>query len=124
MISLIKSIANSRFAVLLRNTINIKPTQLHIANSNTSLTISDAFLWRTDNGFKTKFKFLDILNIFYNINNSWVEIHIFSKNNELLKILNMTDLNISNEFLITKEYLEDIEDYGVFYIYHFTRIFY
>ena len=31
------------------------------------MTISDAFLWRTDNGYKTKFKYSDILDLFYKI---------------------------------------------------------
>ncbi|MDC0951446.1 hypothetical protein OAR81_01760, partial [Candidatus Pelagibacter sp.] len=84
------------------------------------MTISDAFLWRTDNGYKTKFKYSDILDLFYKIKNSWVEFHFYSKNNELIKIEKIDKLNLSNELEITSKYLNNLEDYGVFYIYHFS----
>ena len=34
-----------------------------------SITVSDAF-WRTDSGYTTKFKYSDILNLFYKIKDS------------------------------------------------------
>ena len=34
---------------------------------NYSTTVSDAFLWRTDKGYKTKFKYSDILDLFYTL---------------------------------------------------------
>jgi hypothetical protein len=119
--SLIKFLANSELGVLIRNTLNFKPVDLKLFTYKAPITVSDAFLWRTDNGYKTKFKYSDILNLFYKVKNSFVEIHIYSKNNQLLKIENFSNLNISNEFEITSEYLNNLQDYGLFYIYHFTK---
>ena len=119
--SLIKKLVNTNFFVFLRNTVKFKSVYLQSTKLNTPTTISDAFLWRTDNGYKTIFKYTDILEIFYNLKNSWVEIHIFTKENKLLKKIKYNDLKISNEFEITPEYLNGLEDYGVFYIYHLTN---
>ncbi len=118
---LIKKLINSKFALSLRNTFNIKPIYLDTKEEGYFATVSDAFLWRTDNGYKTKFKYSDILNLFYKINNSWVEFHFFSKENKLLKIKKVNSLNLSNELQITKEFLNNIEDYGIFYIYHYYQ---
>ena len=118
---LAKKFRNSRFFITLKNSINLKPEFFHKFISDEPLTVSDAFLWRTDNNLKTKFEFLDILRVFYKIENSWVEIHIFSKDNKLLKIEKIENLNIKNFFDIDKKYLDGLEDYGLFYIYHFTK---
>lgn len=117
----LKFILKGNFFLLLRNTFNLKPILFDIKNTTYANTMSDAFLWRTDNDYKTKFKYTDILNLFFKIKNSWVELHIYSKENKLLKIEKFTNLNISNEFEITSEYLGNIKDYGVFYIFHFTK---
>ena len=61
------------------------------------------------------------MDLFYNIKNSWVEIHFYSKENNLLKIEKKINLEISNEIIINSEYLNGLEDYGTFYIYHFTK---
>jgi len=119
--SYIKTLANTSVGIMLRNTFNFKPVYLKTFDNNYPVTVSDAFLWRTDNRYKTKFKYSDILNLFYKIKNSWVEIYFYSKHNELLKVEKFSNLNFSNEFEISSEYLNNIEDYGVFYIYHFTK---
>jgi hypothetical protein len=118
---LIKKIANLKVAIYLRNFLNIRPKKNNNLNYSSPISISDCFVWRTDNGFKTKFKYTDILNFFLKVKNSWVEIHIYSKKNKLLKIEKIKDLDLSNEFEITSKYLDNLEDYGVFYIYHFTN---
>ena len=119
--SLIKNLLKSEISILIRNSLNIKPISIKTNQENYPTTVSDAFLWRTDKGYKTKFKYSDILNFFYKIKNSWVELHFYNKNNQLLKIEKIESLNLSNELEITSEYLNDIEDYGVFYIYHFSE---
>ena len=78
--SLIKNIALFSSIITLRNLLKIRPVPISIRTLETS-SISDAFAWRTDNNFTTKFKYSDILNIFYKIKDSWVEIHFFSKEN-------------------------------------------
>ena len=120
--SLVKKLANSRYGIALRNYLNLYPINFaNQKNAKYPLTISDAFIWRTDNGYKTKFKYSDILNLFYKIDNSWVEFHFYSKKNELIKIKRIENLNLSNEIEINSEYLDGLEDFGVFYIFHFTK---
>ena len=118
-IRLIKKIAQTDIGIYLRNTFGIRPLY-HVFDNKykCALSISDAFPWRTDGGFKTTFKFADILDLFFKIKNSYVEIQIFSKENELIKTITISDLNLSNEFLIDKTLMDGLEDYGVFYIYH------
>ena len=119
--SLVKKLANTNIGILFRNSLHFKPVQLKLFEKDYPISISDAFLWRTDNGYKTKFKYSDILNLFYKIKNSWVEFHFYSKNNELIKIEKVNDLNLSNELEISSKYLNNLEDYGTFYIYHFSK---
>jgi len=119
--SLVKKLANTDIGILLRNSLNFKPVSLKHFKKDYPISVSDAFLWRTDNGYKTKFEYSDILNLFYKIKDSWVEFHFFSKNNELIKIEKVNDLNLSNELEINSKYLNNLEDYGTFYIYHFSE---
>jgi len=55
--SLIKKIAQSDKGIYLRNSIGFRPVKIMIDKSIRFQTISDAFLWRTDNGFKTTFNY-------------------------------------------------------------------
>ena len=118
---LLKKLANTSLGISIRNNFNFKNVLHKQFNSSEAISVSDSFLWRTDNNFKTKFKFTDILNMFYKIKNSRVEIHIYSKNNTLLKIEKIQKLNLSNEFVINAEYLDGLKDYGVFYIFHYSK---
>jgi hypothetical protein len=116
----IKYLANSKLSIILRNTIKIGAVNIKFYENNKAVsTVSDIFLWRTDNGFKTKFKFSDILKMFYEVEGSWVEIHFYTKNNKLIKIQKIDSLNHVNEIDITSEYLGNVKDYGNFYIFHF-----
>ena len=119
--SLIKFLANTNLGILIRNSLNIKPLSIKLTNPKKAISISDAFHWRTDSGFKTKFKFSDILKLFYKVENSWVEIHFYSKINQLIKIHKIDNLDLSNELEINSKFLNDINDYGVFYIYHLSK---
>ena len=119
--SLVKKLKNINIYILLKNSLNFSPVSLNTFEKDYPSSVSDAFLWRTDNGYKTKFKYTDILNLFYKIKNSWVEFHFYSKNNELIKIEKVNDLNLSNELEISSKYLDNLEDYGTFYIYHFSE---
>ena len=118
--SLIKNIALFSSIITLRNLLKIRPVPISIRTLETS-SISDAFAWRTDNNFTTKFKYSDILNIFYKIKDSWVEIHFFSKENKLIKKKRYYNLDLSNEIEINSDYLDGIENYGVFYIHHYSK---
>ena len=115
---LIKKIFNLKQFIYLRNFFNFRPVKINkkVLKGNTS--VSDSFCWRTDNGFKTIVKFSDIPFSFYNMENSKVEIVIFSKNYKLLKKVKFEKIKYLNEYLISKESLNGIEDYGVFFIFH------
>ena len=119
--SLVKKLSNTNIGILLRNSLKLKPVYLKNFEKNYPISVSDSFLWRTDNGYKTKFKYSDILRLFYDINDSWVELHFFTKNNKLIKIEKIKDIDLSNELEINSKYLNDLKDYGTFYIYHFSK---
>ena len=118
--SLVKKIFNNNLIINIRNLFNIYPLHMNM-NNILCASVSDAFLWRTDNGFETKFKYSDILNTFFKIEDSWVEIEFYTKNNKLIKTEKILNLDQSNEININKKYLNGIEDYGTFYIYHHTN---
>ena len=118
--SLVKKIFNNNLIINIRNLFNIYPLHMNM-NNILCASVSDAFLWRTDNGFETKFKYSDILNTFFKIEDSWVEIEFYTKNSKLIKTEKILNLNQSNEININKKYLNGIEDYGTFYIYHHTN---
>ena len=80
-------------------------------------SISDCFCWRTDQGYKTVFRFTDILELFYEIN-STIEIIFYSKNNKFIKKIILDKNNLSNELIIDKIFMNNIESYGVFFIFH------
>lgn len=118
--SLIKKFAKTNLGLIIRNTLKFKPVYLAPFIIKNPSTVSDAFLWRTDSSFKTKFKFSDILKLFYKVENSWVEIHFYTKDNDYIKKIKLTDLDISNELDITSEFMNGMSDFGTFYIYHFV----
>ena len=96
--SLIKRAANSLIGVKLRNFVGFR-TVIYSAQYKKyrSISISDAFPWRTD---------------------SYVELVFYSKDNNFIKKIIINQLNYSNELLIDKDFLNGIEGYGVFYILH------
>ena len=117
---LIKKLASSNLGIFLRNTLKLRPVNFDLSNLDL-VSVSDAFAWRTDNGFVTKFKYSDILSLFYKVKNSHVELHFFSKDNKLLKKIKVTELDLSNELLINSEFFNGLKSYGTFSIYHFTN---
>lgn len=118
--SLVSKIKLSKLSLLLRNTLKIKPVDIATFNLKRK-SISDAFAWRTDNGFKTIFKFSDILNIFYKIKKSKITIEFFNKDNQPIKKVNINNINFSNKLTIDKNFFNGLESYGIFYIYHQTN---
>ncbi len=118
--SLVKKIKLSKLASIIRNNLNYRINPFSFEKTNHS-SVSDAFLWRTDCGYSTIFKYTDILKLFFKIEGSNVEIIFYDKSNQLIKRLNIKDMNYSNELLIDSELLNGLNDYGTFYIYHFTN---
>ena len=70
--SLINRILSNDKITTLRNSLKLKPVQIN-KYSSVNASISDAF-YLDDQNFLTYFRFSDILNIFYNIKNSKVEL--------------------------------------------------
>jgi hypothetical protein len=64
--SLVKKIFNNNLIINIRNFFNIYPLHMNM-NNILCASVSDAFLWRTDNGFQTKFRYSNILNTFFKI---------------------------------------------------------
>ncbi len=117
---LIKKIFNNNNIIKIRNSIGLKKLYLDIKNLQ-NVSISDSFLWRTDKTFETTIKFTNILKHFDEDELSKTSIIFFSKNNKLIKHLDISNLNINNEIIINKEFLNGMEDYGVFYIFHSSK---
>jgi hypothetical protein len=105
---------------ILRNFFNLRPSLDIYSNNQVNVSISDAFIWRTDNKITTVFKFKDILNIFFNDYNSKVELVFFDQKNNFIMKKVLDKLSNLNEILIDKDYMNGLEDYGVFYIFHNT----
>lgn len=120
--SFIRFITNSNFGINLRNALNVKP-QFYNKNIPRSSSVSDSFIWRTDNSFKTIFKFTDILDLFYNIKNSNVSLSFFNRENKFIKSIKINDLNLSNSLSIDKDFFGGLEDYGYFNIFHHSDDF-
>jgi len=104
--------------IKIRNFFNFRPLNMNKKILNGKVSVSDSFCWRTDKGFKTIIRFSDIPKTFYNIKQSQADIIIYNKKYELIKKIKFKDLNLLNEFIISKETLNGVEDYGVFFIFH------
>lgn len=114
---LIKKFLNNRKIIKIRNQLNFRSINMLI-DKNKDISISDSFLWRTDNGFITKFRFIDILNFFYELDKTFVEIIFYTKNGEIIKTLKIENLTKSNELVVDKNFINGMEDYGYFNIFH------
>ena len=118
---LFKKLFRNKFSIYLRNLINFRPSifLLNLNKKNTST--SDAFFWRTDNSFYTVFKFSDILGLFFKDDSAEVEILFFDNNNNLIKSKNFINIELSNKLTIDSTFLDGLESYGVFYIFHKSK---
>jgi len=112
-----KKIINSDFGIRIRNTLNISPVDM-LTSELHSASVSDAFVWRTDNNFSTKIRFIDILNFFFEKEETTANILFYDNNFNYLKKLSFTKLKKLNEVIINKEFFGNKEGYGTFYIFH------
>ena len=109
-----KIIKNSKYSKYIRNFLGYKPA-LTIINSNIkNLSTSDAFFWRTDSNFKTIFRYTDIFKLFFNDPTSKAEIIFYDRNSKFLKKIIFVDLDLSNNLVIDKNFMNNIEDYEHF----------
>lgn len=114
---LLKKITRSSISIFIRNNLNLSPVDIDIDFLNKKTSISDAFCWRTDNGYKTVVKFSNLVKMFFN-QDAQIKIIFFSKQNMKIKEIILNSNNLSHEILINKEYMNGIEDYGTFFIFH------
>lgn len=112
---------NNQIIKNLRDLLTLKPIYMDTEDIKKSSSVSDAFLWRTENNFKTIFKFTDLLKFFYKIKNSEVEIIFLDKNGKKIKEIKDFKIKTVNEIIIDSKFLDGIEDYGTFYIFHKTE---
>ena len=118
---LIDKILRNSYSKRIRNLIGIRPSFDLVNYKSEGISISDAFFWRTDENFETIFKFTNILKYFYNVSNSSIKIIFFSNKNEFIKEYNISCPNNLSQIIINKSFLNNIEGYGVFYIFHETN---
>ncbi len=118
---LINKLLRNSYSKKIRNFLGIKPSSDIIDYTSNNMSVSDAFFWRTDNHFHTIFKLTNILKYFYKINDTNVKLIFFNKNNEFLKEFNLSLRKNSYEIIINKLFLNNIEDYGVFYVFHESK---
>ena len=112
---------NNKIIKNLRDLIGLKPIYMDTEDIKNASSVSDAFLWRTENNFKTIFRFTDLLKVFYKIQGSDVEIIFFDKNGKKIKSIKNFNINTLNEITIDNQFLDGIEDYGTFHIFHKTK---
>jgi len=115
---LIRPIFNSKLFVSVRNIIGYKPVGFLFPNSVKNFSCSDLFFWRTDNGFKTIFRFSNIPEIFFGINKSKVLIIFYDSLGIELKRTKIKVKASVSEIEIDSAYLGGITDIGTFSIFH------
>ncbi len=117
---ILKKITQSNFGVKFRNSIKFRQIIVNLRNKENNYSISDAFPWRTDNNFKTFFRFSNILEHFFSLKNSNAKIYFFDDNGDLIKIKEMKNITHNNDMIIDKNFIGK-EGYGSFYIFHETN---
>ena len=92
--SLVRNIYNSNVIKSFRSTLNFHPLWVDFSKIEEGTSISDGLIWRTDNNFKTVFKFTDIFKLFYNINDSNIELVFYDHKYNFLKKINLKNINV------------------------------
>ena len=68
----------------IKNTLKIRPIQINTYNVN-AISISDSFIFRTDKEFETVFRFIDILDLFYDLATETVILNFYDQDNKFIK---------------------------------------
>lgn len=112
---------NNKFTKIFRNFIGFKPAIAVLDLNKKNVSTSDAFFWRTDNNFKTVFKFTDIYNFFFKEQSTYCEIFFYDKDNNFIKKIKFSQINLLNEIVVDKSFMNQKEDFGTFYIFHYSK---
>ncbi len=115
---LINKLISSELLTTIRNTFKVKSVNINKYYSNQNLSISDAFLFRTNENFKTIFRYSDIPKIYHQIQKSEIELIFYNYKNQLIKKIILKDIKKINEIIIDKSFLDNKETFGHFYLFH------
>tara|TARA_A100001015_G_scaffold143809_1_gene159604 strand:- start:1286 stop:2035 length:750 start_codon:yes stop_codon:yes gene_type:complete len=99
-----------------RNLIGLKPTFFNINNKEKGVSYSDGFFWRLDDKIETKFRYTNLIKLFYK-QQSYVELLFFDHKHKFINKIKIKPDEYSNEFLITRNIVGS-NNFGVFYIFH------
>ena len=116
--SSIKPYYNSPTGVKIRNKLGFGIAPIFLPEHLQSYSVSDAFPWRTDDGYKTYFRFSDILNNFFNIDSSGVMFIFYSNKGDVLKEFVESKIDNINELVIDKDFISCEHEFGNFSIFH------
>lgn len=114
----LRKIFQSNLGIRFRNFSGFRVIKVNLKGLEKDFSISDAFLWRTDNNYKTIVNYSDILKQYFELDNSTIIIYIFDKKNKLLKIIENDSPENLNKLIIEKKILNNFEGYGTFFIFH------
>ena len=109
--------ARSRYGIRLRNKIGFRPAKIMFPDLS-NYSSSDAFLWRTDSGYVTYFRFTDSPKFYYDIEGARVRFLFFDRSGRVVKEFELDKVQASHELVIDKELLNNLEDYGTFSVFH------
>ena len=116
--SFIRKIATSPFGVKVRNILGWRPVPSSFSHLPKNTSVSDAFIWRVDEEFITKFNFTDLLPLFTKSKKNTILLEFFDHKNRLIHKINLSNLkDVSQEIVIDKNLL-GTTGFGTFYIYH------
>ena len=118
MTSLVKKIYRSGLSIHVRNIIGFRPSYFDFSKLEKNTSISDGFPWRTDGSFKTIFRFNDLFKLFYKVDNSYLDLHFYNNEFNLIKSITLNSIKLTNELLIDKKFLNNYEGYGSFFAFH------
>ena len=116
--SSIKPYYNSPTGIKIRNNFGFRIVPIIFPEYLQSYSISDAFPWRTDEGYKTYFRYSDILNNFYNIDSNGVKFIFYNNNGDVIKEFVESNIDNINELVIDKDFISCDEEFGDFSIFH------
>ena len=116
--SFLKPYYNSSIGVKIRNNIGFNIVPICLPSNLSSYSVSDAFPWRTGDGYKTHFKYSDILKEYYNINGSGYKFVFYNKMGAVIKEIIESKMDTINELVIEKDFIPYGEEFGNFSIFH------
>lgn len=120
---MVKKIFKSKLGIFLRNNIGFKKVPMLLPSSKeNSISVSDTFIWRTDNYFYTVFKFTDILKLFYDCEETKIELVFYDDCNNVIKRLDMLTDTKNHELIIDQKFI-GYKGLGTFCIFHDTSKF-